>query len=87
MQIKMNEPGEGSERQSMRKVGPELWTLMTPFAVAGLVLAFGHIAEEVLEGDTTKFDQTVLLFSAAEPICPTLSGPRGLRRWRATLLP
>jgi undecaprenyl-diphosphatase len=41
---------------------PEIWMLATVFAIAGLVLAFGHIAEEVLEGDATKFDQTILLF-------------------------
>jgi hypothetical protein len=41
---------------------PEVWMLATVFAIAGLVLAFGHIAEELLEGDATKFDQTILLF-------------------------
>ena len=46
----------------MRSYRPEVWTLMTVFAIAGLVLAFGHIAEEVIEGDATKFDQTILLF-------------------------
>jgi undecaprenyl-diphosphatase len=53
---------------------PEVWMLATVFAIAGLVLAFGHIAEEVLEGDATKFDQTILLFfrNASD-----LSGPIG----------
>jgi len=46
----------------MRFGRPEVWMLATVFAIAGLVLAFGHIAEEVLEGDATKFDQTILLF-------------------------
>jgi undecaprenyl-diphosphatase len=41
---------------------PEVWMLATVFAIVGLVLAFGHIAEELLEGDATKFDQTILLF-------------------------
>ena len=36
--------------------------LATVFAIVDLVLAFGHIAEELLEGDATKFDQTILLF-------------------------
>ena len=35
---------------------------MTVLAIAGLLLAFGHIAEEVLEGDAAKFDQTILFF-------------------------
>jgi undecaprenyl-diphosphatase len=40
---------------------PELWLLGGIFLAGLLLLAFGHIAEEVLEGDATKFDQTVLL--------------------------
>lgn len=49
--------------------------LATVFAIAGLVLAFGHIAEEVLEGDATKFDQKILLFfrnanDLSDPIGP-----------------
>ena len=48
---------------------------MTVFAIAALVLAFGHIAEEVIEGDAAKFDQTILLFfrsvnDLADPIGP-----------------
>jgi hypothetical protein len=31
------------------------------FLAALLLLAFGHIAEEVIEGDAAKFDQTVML--------------------------
>ena len=51
---------------------------MTLFAVAGLVLAFGHIAEEVLEGDTTKFDQTVLLFfRGGTDLCRPYRAPVG----------
>ena len=49
--------------------------LTTVFAIAGLLLAFGHIAEEVLEGDATKFDQTILFFfrsanDLSDPIGP-----------------
>ena len=40
---------------------PELWVLGGVFFAAAMILAFGHIAEEVTEGDATKFDQTVLL--------------------------
>jgi undecaprenyl-diphosphatase len=40
---------------------PELWLLGGIFLAGLLLLAFGHIAEEVLEGDATKFDQAVLL--------------------------
>jgi undecaprenyl-diphosphatase len=43
--------------------------------IAGLVLAFGHIAEEVFEGDATKFDRNILLFfrnpsDISDPIGP-----------------
>ena len=59
----------------MRSYRPEVWTLMTVLAIAGLVLAFGHIAEEVLEGDATKFDRTLLFFfrnvnDVSDPIGP-----------------
>ena len=46
----------------MRPYKLEVWTLAVIFAIASFVLAFGHIAEEVVEGDATKFDQTILLF-------------------------
>ena len=60
----------------MRSYRPEVWTLMTVLAIVGLVLAFGHIAEEVIEGDATKFDQTILLFfrsvdDLSDPIGPS----------------
>jgi undecaprenyl-diphosphatase len=59
----------------MRLNRPEIWALAAIFVMAALILAFGHIAEEVLEGDATRFDQTILLFfrSASEisdPIGP-----------------
>ena len=41
---------------------PEVWTLAAVFAIASLALAFGYIAEEMLEGDATKFDERILLF-------------------------
>ena len=61
--------------ESMRRGRPEVWMLTAIFAIAGLVLVFGHIAEEVLEGDATKFDQTILLFfrsanDLSDPIGP-----------------
>jgi len=45
------------------------------FGIAALALAFGHIAEEVLEGDSTKFDETILLLlrnanDISDPIGP-----------------
>ena len=46
----------------MRFDRPEIWTLAAVFAIASLVLAFGHIAGEMLEGDATKFDERILLF-------------------------
>jgi len=51
---------------------PELWLLGGIFLAGLLLLAFGHIAEEVLEGDATRFDQTVLLAlrSPADPADP-----------------
>jgi undecaprenyl-diphosphatase len=59
----------------MRFYRPEIWTLAAVFTIAALLLAFGHIAEEALEGDATKFDQTILLFfrnasDLADPIGP-----------------
>ena len=40
----------------MRFDRPEIWTLAAIFTIAGLILVFGHIAEEVAEGDATKFE-------------------------------
>jgi len=51
---------------------PELWLLGGIFLAGLLLLAFGHIAEEVLEGDATRFDHTVLLAlrNPADPADP-----------------
>ena len=67
---------------SMRSYRPEVWTLMTVFAIAGLVLAFGHVAEEVIEGDATKFNQTILLFfrNVNDVSNPILGGSRRTQR-------
>jgi undecaprenyl-diphosphatase len=59
----------------MRFDRPEVWTLAGLFAVGGLILAFGHIAEEALGGDATKFDEKLLLFfrsasDLSDPIGP-----------------
>jgi undecaprenyl-diphosphatase len=59
----------------MRFDQPEIWTLTAVFTIAGLVLAFGHIAEVILEGNATKFDQTIFLFfrnasDVSDPIGP-----------------
>src|SRR5680860_1432257 len=60
------------QHQSMRFNRPEIWMLTTIFAIGGLVLIFGRVADEVLEGDTTKFDQTILLLfrNANDPTNP-----------------
>ncbi|WP_431858046.1 phosphatase PAP2 family protein [Azospirillum sp.] len=39
----------------------EIWPLLAVLLVAGGLLAFGKLAEEVLEGDTGAFDRAVLL--------------------------
>jgi undecaprenyl-diphosphatase len=51
---------------------PELWLLGGIFLAAVSLLAFGHIAEDVLEGDSTRFDQGVLLAlrNSADPAYP-----------------
>ena len=54
---------------------PEIWILAVMFGIAALALEFGHIAEEVLEGDSTKFDETILLLfrnanDASDPVGP-----------------
>ena len=61
--------------ESMRSHRPEIWMLAAVATIAGLILAFGHIAEEVFEGDATKFDQTTLLLfrnpsDVSDPIGP-----------------
>ena len=47
--------------RQLRANKPVLLVLIAIAVVAGLVLAFASIAEEVMEGDTTSFDRTVLL--------------------------
>ena len=59
----------------MRSYRPEIWMLAAVVTIAGLMLAFGHIAEEVFEGDATKFDKTTLLLfrnpsDVSDPIGP-----------------
>jgi undecaprenyl-diphosphatase len=49
---------------------PELWVLGGIFFAAAMVLAFGHIADEVVEGDAAKFDQAILL-SLRNPADPS----------------
>lgn len=53
----------------------ETWLLVSVFLVATLLLAFGFIADEVMEGSTTTLDQTIiLLFRSGSD---SLSGPIG----------
>jgi len=51
---------------------PEFWLLGGIFLAAAFLLAFGHIAEDVLEGDSTRVDQAVLLAlrNPADPADP-----------------
>jgi undecaprenyl-diphosphatase len=54
---------------------PEIWLLGGVFLAGLLLIAFGHLAEEMLEGDYTRFDNTVLLglrnpADSADPIGP-----------------
>jgi undecaprenyl-diphosphatase len=50
----------------------DIWLIGAGLLVAGLVLIFGVLAEEVLEGDTTGFDRSIMLAlrSAANPAEP-----------------
>jgi hypothetical protein len=50
---------------------PETWLLASILAIAALLLAFGLIASEVMEGSTLAFDRHVILAFAAPPIHPT----------------
>jgi len=70
----------------------ETWLLVSVFLVAALLLAFGLIADEVMEGSTTALDQSIiLLFRSGSD---NLSGPIGppwvremartLQRWAAS---
>jgi undecaprenyl-diphosphatase len=53
----------------------ETWLLVSVFIVAALLLTFGFIADEVMEGSTTALDQhIVLLFRSGSD---NLSGPIG----------
>jgi undecaprenyl-diphosphatase len=53
----------------------ETWLLVSVFLVAALLLAFGLIADEVMEGSTTALDRTIiLLFRSGSD---NLSGPIG----------
>ena len=53
----------------------ETWLLVSVFIVATLLLTFGFIADEVMEGSTTTLDQSiVLLFRSGSD---NLSGPIG----------
>lgn len=54
---------------------PELLWLSGLLVVSGFVLVFGHLAEQVVEGDTSAFDRHILLFFR-DPVDPDrLLGP------------
>ena len=52
--------------------------------IAGLLFAFGFIAQEMAKGKTLAFDRAVMLAlrSSADP--PSRSGRRGCRKRRGT---
>lgn len=53
----------------------ETWLLVSVFIVATLLLTFGFIADEVMEGSTTILDQSIVLFFRSGS--DNLSGPIG----------
>lgn len=53
----------------------EIWLLVSVFIVTALLLLFGFIADEVMEGSSTALDQYILLLFRAGP--DHLSGPVG----------
>jgi undecaprenyl-diphosphatase len=59
-------------RQSFRKLARvEAALLLSVFAVGGLLLAFGLLAEEVMEGGTAAFDRHIILaFRSSENSMP-----------------
>jgi len=59
--------------------GKETWPLLALLLAAGLLLAFGHIADEVLEGDWQVFDRAIIRWFR-DPADPThLAGPPWLQ--------
>ncbi len=53
----------------------EIGALAALLVIAGLILVFGYLAEEVLEGDTSKFDTNILMAfrtsgNPADPLGP-----------------
>jgi len=60
----------------MRMRQPELWLLGAVLLIAGLLLIFVSIAEEVFEGDTAAFDRNAILaFRSAGNIADPLGPP------------
>ena len=62
MEIKAPNPAGGVLR-GLRSEGT--WPIFILLVAGGLVLGFGLLAEEVVEGDTTGFDRAVLMRFAA----------------------
>ncbi|MHB9433506.1 MULTISPECIES: phosphatase PAP2 family protein [unclassified Mesorhizobium] len=60
----------GGVLQGFRRDG--MWPILALLVAGGLVFAFGVLAEEVIEGDTTGFDRAVLMAfrSAGDPTNP-----------------
>ncbi|QND69165.1 phosphatase PAP2 family protein (plasmid) [Mesorhizobium loti] len=74
----MSKPNSLSPRLRLILAHPsasEIWPIAALFLAGCLILGFGLLAEEVLEGDTSKFDMTVLMAlrsggNPADPIGP-----------------
>ncbi|MBN9218357.1 MAG: phosphatase PAP2 family protein [Mesorhizobium sp.] len=78
--LKPNSPSNPS--LLTRLGGNEIWPVAAVLVAGCLVLTFGLLAEEVLEGDTSRFDMTVLMAlrsggNPANPIGPAWLGEMG----------
>ncbi|WP_245465244.1 MULTISPECIES: hypothetical protein [unclassified Mesorhizobium] len=78
--LKPNSPSNPS--LLTRLGGNEIWPVAAVLVAGCLVLTFGLLAEEVLEGDTSRFDMTVLMAlrsggNPANPIGPARLGEMG----------
>ena len=59
----MNEPTSPAPAGIVARLGKrEIGLLAALFCVAALILGFGLLAEEVMEGDTTAFDTRIAHF-------------------------
>src|SRR5690348_5932171 len=62
-------------RRFLPRSSGELYWLGGLLAASALILVFGHLAEEVLEGDTSAFDHNIRLFFRDPADTNRLLGP------------